>query len=176
MLRPGPRDRSRAARRRRRTTWQHPCTRRDSRRHRLSNRLGEQPGSLDDARSGLDERVLVLDRDHIVVARSLELLRKAAPPLDGSSASDGGVAPGVPVEHAVEPDTLAVEDSVLPVREPDPAGETANGCERIDRLPEEMARIEVDRQVRADSEQPFDRRDVVRGGSGLELEAETECR
>src|SRR5438132_4992378 len=85
------------------------------------------------------------------------------------------VPPRRPVEGAVERDASRIGNGVLSVGEADAVAEAADGGKGIDRLPEEVARVEVDRQVRTGLGDALESRDVEHRGTRLQLEAEAEA-
>src|SRR5207247_3681046 len=65
------------------------------------------------------------------------------------------------VQHAVERESLRIESRVLTVRVPDAVTDCIHQRERVHRLPEEVAGIEIDAEVGAK---------MAGAGEGLEVE------
>src|SRR5581483_2823350 len=78
------------------------------------------------------------------------------------------------VEEPVERQRLAVEGDVLGVRVADAGADRLHYREGVHPLPEEVARVQVRRDVRAQSRGPLERLDVVDARSRMKLEADQE--
>src|SRR5713226_348175 len=106
------------------------------------------------------DRILVLEREHVVVALLEQrghhaLPRHVAPAGDAVAGGAVGALPGAGRGDAVDVEDVLLELPVLRVRVEDPLAESLDEDDRVDHLPDQVARVEVEAPVVA--AEPLDR-------------------